>query len=96
MMVVCFSRWSLKTAVHKTARAFHLRHKFLPISAPAQGVTLDNWALQWIRVRDMLQISDLSRFPLMPALTETWSLRSGLYRHRRRIVAEAFAWGHGT
>ena len=57
----------LKTAVHKTARAFHLRHMFLPISAPAQGVTLDNWALQWIRVRDMLQISDLSRFPLMPA-----------------------------
>jgi hypothetical protein len=57
----------LKTSVHKTARAFHLRHMFLPISAPAQGVTMDNWAMQWIRVRDMLQISDLSRFPLMPA-----------------------------
>ena len=57
----------LKTAVHKTARAFHLRHMFLPISAPAQGVTVDNWAEQWIRVRDMLQISDLNRFPLMPA-----------------------------
>ena len=57
----------LKTAVHKTARAFHLRHMFLPISAPAHGVTTDNWAFQWCRVRDMLHISDLGRFPLMPA-----------------------------
>ena len=57
----------LRTAVHKTARAFHLRHIFLPILAPAQGVTMDNWAMQWIRVRNMLQISDLNRFPLMPA-----------------------------
>lgn len=57
----------LKTAVHKTARAFHLRHMFLPISAPAHGVTTDNWAFQWCRVRDLLRISDLGRFPLMPA-----------------------------
>ena len=57
----------LKTAVHKTARAFHLRHMFLPICSPAKGVTDDNWGLQWLRIRDALQISDLKHFPLMPA-----------------------------
>jgi hypothetical protein len=57
----------LQTAVHKTARAFHLRHMFLPISAPAHGITTDNWALQWMQAREGLRIIDLSCFPLMPA-----------------------------
>ena len=57
----------LTTAVHKTARAFHLRHMFLPISAPAHGVSSDNWASQWLGVRELLHINDLRQFPLMPS-----------------------------
>ena len=29
------------TTVHKTCRALHLRHQFLPLVAPAVGVTSD-------------------------------------------------------
>jgi hypothetical protein len=57
----------VRTAVHKTARAFHLRHMFLPLSAPASGVTEDQWGAQWLQVRRCLQIEDLKKFPLMPA-----------------------------
>eukprot|EP00435_Cladocopium_sp_Y103_P063051 s1132_g24.t1 len=57
----------VKTAVHKTARAFHLRHMFLPISAPTQGVTSDNWGEQWMIVRQTLNIDNLNELPLMPA-----------------------------
>ena len=57
----------IKSSVHKTARSFHLRHMFLPVAAPATGVTNDCWGEQWMRVRNMLQIEDLSKFPLMPA-----------------------------
>ena len=31
----------VRTSVHKTARAHHLRHMFLPVAAPAHGVTDD-------------------------------------------------------
>ena len=62
---LCFLE--IKSAVHKTARSFHLRHMFLPVAAPATGVTSDCWGEQWMRVRSMLQIDDLSKFPLMPA-----------------------------
>ena len=51
----------------KTARAFHLRHMFLPVAAPATGVTDDCWGRQWMQAREMLRISDLSLYPLMPA-----------------------------
>ena len=57
----------IKSAVHKTARAFHLRHMFLPVAAPAYGVTLDCWGQQWLQARFALGISDLTVFPLMPA-----------------------------
>ena len=57
----------VKTAVHKTARAFHLRHMFLPLSAPAVGVTNDAWGTQWMEVRKTLCIDNLEKFPLMPA-----------------------------
>ena len=57
----------IKSAVHKTARAFHLRHMFLPVAAPAYGVTQDCWGEQWMKARVALDISDLSVFPLMPA-----------------------------
>ena len=55
------------TTVHKTARAYHLRHMFLPVAAPAHGVTTDSWGEQWMDVRRMLAIEDLKKFPLMPA-----------------------------
>ena len=57
----------VRTAVHKTARAFHLRHMFLPLSAPAVGVTNDAWGTQWMAVRASLCIDNLQKFPLMPA-----------------------------
>ena len=57
----------VKTSVHKTARSLHLKHMFLPLSAPATGITEDRWGAQWVLVRQQLQIDDLKRFPLMPA-----------------------------
>ena len=57
----------VRTAVHKTARAFHLRHMFLPLSAPATGVTNDAWGAQWLEVRKILCIENMRQFPLMPA-----------------------------
>ena len=57
----------MKASVHKTARAFHLRHMFLPVAAPAFGVTQDCWGEQWMKARTLLGIGDLSVFPLMPA-----------------------------
>ena len=57
----------IHSAIHKTARAFHLRHMFLPVAAPAYGVTDDCWGAQWLEVRRMLSINDLKCFPLMPA-----------------------------
>ena len=56
-----------KTAVHKTARVYHLRHQFLPMAAPSFGVTDDNWGFQWMHARRVLQIDDLIKYPLMPA-----------------------------
>jgi hypothetical protein len=57
----------VRTAVHKTARAFHLCHMFLPLSAPATGVTDDAWGAQWLEVRKILCIENMRQFPLMPA-----------------------------
>jgi hypothetical protein len=57
----------VRTAVHKTARAFHLRHMFFPLSAPATGVTNDAWGAQWLEVRKILCIENMKQFPLMPA-----------------------------
>lgn len=57
----------IRTAVHKTARALHLRHMFLPLSAPACGVTDDAWGAQWLQIRKDLCIEDLKKYPLMPA-----------------------------
>ena len=63
----CIQFLEARTAVHKTARAFHVRHQYLPMAAPAFGVTDDNWGFQWTHARRVLKIDDLSRFPLMPA-----------------------------
>lgn len=61
------SSLEIKTTAHKTARALHLRHMFLPVAAPAIGVVDENWGVQWLHVRQLLGISDLSKYPLMPA-----------------------------
>ena len=39
------------TTVHKTCRALHLRHQFLPLVAPAIGVTSDLWGEGWLQCR---------------------------------------------
>ena len=57
----------IKASVHKTARALHLRHMFLPVAAPAVGVTDECWGEQWMHVRRILKIDDLNVYPLMPA-----------------------------
>ena len=57
----------IRTAIHKTARAHHLRHMFLPVAAPACGVTSDCWGEQWMQVRKLLSIDNLKCYPLMPA-----------------------------
>ena len=57
----------ISSSVHKTARALHLRHMFLPLAAPATGVSQDNWGEQWLEVRKVLGIEDFSTYPLMPA-----------------------------
>ena len=57
----------IKASVHKTARALHLRHMFLPVAAPATGVTDECWGEQWMHVRRLLKIDDLNVYPLMPA-----------------------------
>jgi len=63
----CIQFLEVKAAVLKTARAYHLRHQFLPMAAPAFGITDDNWGFQWSHARRVLKIDDLTRYPLMPA-----------------------------
>ncbi len=58
-------------AVHKTARAMNLRHQFLPLVAPATGVTAANWGKQWKAVRDKFNLM-LEVHPLMPAPDERY------------------------
>ena len=53
--------------VHKTCRAVHLRHQFLPLVAPVIGVTSDLWGEGWLQRRSEMNISDLSIYPLVPA-----------------------------
>jgi hypothetical protein len=63
----CIQFLEARTTVHKTARAFHVRHQYLPMAAPAFGVTDDNWGFQWTHARRVLKIDDLTRYPLIPA-----------------------------
>jgi hypothetical protein len=57
----------VSTGVYKTAKALQLRHMYLPLVAPCEGVTTGNWGAEWCRVRKELGIHNLSEFPLMPA-----------------------------
>ena len=50
-------RLEVKTRIHKTARALHLRHVFLPLSAPASGVTDDAWGAQWLEIRNKMCVT---------------------------------------
>eukprot|EP00435_Cladocopium_sp_Y103_P013689 s6195_g3.t1 len=58
------------TGLHKTMRALQYRHQFLPLVAPAVGVTCDNWAEQWEAVRLELGVDIKQGFALMPAPLE--------------------------
>ena len=80
------------TTVHKTCRALHLRHQFLPLVAPAIGVTSDLWGEGWLQCRSEMQISDLSKFPLMPARPVSgWDTdREGVDDVRGRKMDETF------
>ena len=55
------------TGHHKTMRALQHRHQFLPLIAPAIGVTSQNWADLWERVRNELGIQYEQGHPLMLA-----------------------------
>jgi hypothetical protein len=47
----CIQFLEARIAVREMARAFHVRHQYLPIAAPAFGVTDDNWRFQWTHAR---------------------------------------------
>ena len=55
------------TGHHKTMRALQHRHQFLPLIAPAVGVTGKNWAVLWEKVRDDMGLNMLKGQPLLPA-----------------------------
>ena len=75
--------------VHKTCRAIHLRHQFLPLVSPAHGIVEDSWGEQWLKDRMTLGISDLKEFPLMPAPDD-----QGLPTVRPVSTSEAKDWMH--
>ena len=55
------------TGHHKTMRALQHRHQFLPLIAPATGITQQNWADIWEKVRSELGIDAELGHALMPA-----------------------------
>ena len=61
------------TGLHKTMRALQHRHQFLPLVAPALGVTNQNWGFAWKKVREDLGIDLEQGFALMPAPLENGS-----------------------
>ena len=73
--------------VHKTCRALRLRHQFLPLVAPAIGVTADLWGEGWLQCRSEMKILDLSSYPLMPAPSQ-----DGMPTVRALTASEAGKW----
>ena len=61
------------TGLHKTMRALQHRHQFLPLVAPATGVTTQNWGALWKQVRGELGIDLEQGHALMPAPLEDGS-----------------------
>ena len=55
------------TGHHKTMRAIQHLHQFLPLIAPAVGVTGKNWAVLGEKVRYDMGLSMLKGQPLLPA-----------------------------
>ena len=62
------------TGHHKTMRALQHRHQFLPLIAPAVGVTNQNWAALWEAVRTELGVNMELGCPLLPSPLETGAL----------------------
>lgn len=58
------------TGVHKTVHALQHRHQFLPLVAPAIGVSEGNWASKWEKVRFKLGLKVGPSCPLFPAPNE--------------------------
>ena len=57
----------VSTGIHKTARSLQMKHLYLPLVAPCEGVVDGNWGEMWCKCRRELGIHDLQNFPLMPA-----------------------------
>ena len=55
------------TSVHKSMRASVFRHKFLPLTAPAVGVTSEVWVDEWLQSRARLGIKMPPEHTVMPA-----------------------------
>ena len=75
--------------IHKTARAIHLRHQFLPLVAPVNGIAEEPWGEKWLNDRLDLGVSDLKVFPLMPAPDD-----QGIATVRPVSTSEAKDWMH--
>ena len=56
-----------ETAIHKSMHAEIYRHRYLPLVAPALGVTSEPWVDRWMQVRRALNIRLPPEHPLMPA-----------------------------
>ena len=56
-----------QTSTHKTMRASAFRHRFLPLTAPATGVTADVWAETWLSSRRQAGVAMPPVHAVMPA-----------------------------
>eukprot|EP00435_Cladocopium_sp_Y103_P075622 s366_g61.t1 len=65
------------TGLHKTVRALQHRHQFLPLVAPAVGVTSQNWGELWETIRAKMCVDFELGHALMPALFWTTVLQEG-------------------
>ena len=75
------------TGHHKTMRALQHRHQFLPLIAPAVGVTGRSWAVLWEKVRNDMGLNMSKGQPLLPA-----PLDSGELGRRALDSQEAGKW----
>ena len=77
----------LQTARRKTMMAKQHRHKFLTMTAPAQGVSPDSWVEAWLGVCSQVGFVPCDGWPVMPAPDE-----HGRPTVRALSSAEASAW----
>ena len=78
------------TGSHKTIQSLQHRHQFLPLVAPAVGVTTDNWAETWMTVRKELGLVVGANCPLLPV-----PLEDGAPGRRMVSSEEASKWLKG-